>query len=98
MTTYDRHYTYVAGKPIRHDTCARDFVCGECGGGLAVRWFDDEPNWRTVCTRDATHGPDSFITKGAAEYRRHQATVDAAVANEVLSHLPAELQAAILKS
>ena len=95
-TSYDRHNTYICGRPVRHDTCARDFICGTCGGKLTTRWFDDEPHWRTVCTQNAGHSPDGFITKGRAEYLRHQATVDQAVANEVLSHLPAELQAAIL--
>lgn len=94
--SYDRYYTYILGKAIAHNTVARDFICGECGGKLTTRWFDDEPNWRTVCMNDADHNPDRFITKGRAEYERHVETVEAMIAAEVLSHLPASLQAMIL--
>ena len=94
-TSWDRTYTYIRGNPIRHDTCARDFICA-CGSRLTTRWFDDEPHWRTVCMADPEHSPDSFITKGRAEYERHVALVEQLAANEILSNLPPELQAVML--
>ena len=94
--SYDRYYTYILGKAIAHSTVARNFICGECGGKLTTCWFDDEPHWRTVCAADPEHSPEYFITKGKAEYERHVALVEELAANEILSHLPPELQAVML--
>ena len=94
-TSWDRTYTYIRGNPIRHNTCSRDFICA-CGSRLTTRWFADAPLCRTVCAADPEPGPDDFITKGKAEYERHVALVEELAANEILSHLPPELQAVML--
>ena len=91
----DRDHVYIRGQAILHTTAVRDWCCGICGSSLITRWFIDPPNWRTVCANDPGHEPDEFITSTAWAYREHRALEEAAQAQDVFSHLPPELQAAI---
>ena len=92
MASWDRHFTYVKGRAVSHTACTRDYVCG-CGGKLTTRWFDDEPNWRTVCTKDDSHSPDDFITKARAAYNANAEALRRAELKEIASHLPPEIAA-----
>ena len=91
----DRDFISVRGQAIRHTTARRDWVCGVCGSNLATRWFMDAPNWRTICVNDPSHDPDKFVHKDSWAYMEHRRLTEAAQANDVFDHLPAELQAAI---
>ena len=93
---YDRDCVYVKGQPIRHSTAMRDWLCGTCGGNLTTHWFDEPPNWRTVCANDATHDPDKFVHQSTWAYLEARRKLDADRAHEIFGHLPPELQAAIL--
>ena len=94
--TQDRDYLTVRDIQVRHSTACRDWVCGICGGMLVTRFSDELPHWRTVCFQDAAHDDQKFVHHSTWEYLQHRDYFDAAEAREVLEHLPAELQAAIL--
>ena len=93
---WDRDYTYIRGKPYHHSVVRRDWVCSTCGGGLATRWYETAPHWRTVCAKDEDHEVDGFVHKTTWQYLQHRDLVEAAQAQDVFTHLPPELQAAIL--
>lgn len=95
IVTQTRDHVHVRGLAILHTTAVRDWCCGECGANLKTRWFNEPPNWRTVCANDPAHEPDGFIHQSTRAYLVHRALDDAAKAQEVFSHLPPELQAAI---
>lgn len=90
-----RYHVHVRGLAILHTTAVRDWCCGECGSNLVTRWFMEPPNWRTVCANDPAHEPDEFIHQTTWAYLEHNATKDAAQAQDVFDHLPPEMQAAI---
>ena len=92
----DRDHVYVKGVAILHITACRDWVCGQCGSRLVTYWFDDAPNWRTVCVGDATHGADGFVHRSTWAYMEHRRLTGEARAEDVFANLPPELQAAIL--
>lgn len=89
----------IRGKWVRHTTLQRDFVCGECGGGLALRAYPHEverrTEWRTVCVANPGHDPNSFIHKHYAAALKSQRLMEQAEARDILAHLPAEFQTAI---
>lgn len=91
----DRDFISVRGIAIRHTTAQRDWLCGECGYRLATRWHEDTPHWRTLCTNDPDHDPNNFVHKNSWAYIEHRRMAEAAQAQDVFDHLPAELQAAI---
>ena len=93
--TQSRDFIQIGPIQVRHSTAVRDWICGACGGKLATRFFDVAPNWRTVCTRDASHDDQAFIHKSTAEYLEHREGMNAALAEDVFNHLPPELQAVI---
>jgi len=93
--THDRDYTWVKGVAHLHSTLRTRWVCGECGSQLTTRWYDDDPNWRTVCMGDADHHPDGFVTSATYAYHEAQRQLDSHKALDVFENLPAELQAAI---
>jgi hypothetical protein len=78
-------------------TTHRGMVCGECGSPLEERKVDGR--WQTVCAHDQGHDASKAMTRAAWQNRpgrrTMQAALDEAVAQEVFSHLPPELQAAI---
>ena len=74
----------------------RGFVCGICGAALAEALGPD--GWETVCSHDQGHDVAQGMT--LSEWRNRprrtiQEAAEVAVAQDVLDHLPAELQAAI---
>jgi len=91
----DRDSISVRGIAVRHTTAQRDWLCGECGSRLATRFLGAAPHWRPICTNDAGHDPDKFVHKQTWAYIEHRRHMDAARAQDVFDHLPAELQAAI---
>lgn len=93
--TQSRDFLQIGPIAVRHSTAARDWMCGTCGGRLVTRFYETAPNWRTVCTRDASHDDQKFIHKSTAEYIEHREAMNAALAEDVFAHLPSELQAAI---
>ena len=64
----DRDHVYVQGSAVLHSVARRDWVCSTCGGKLATRFYEDAPNWRTVCVADAHHDPDKFVHRATWEY------------------------------
>ena len=90
-----RDFVSVRGIAVRHTTAQRDWLCGECGSRLATRWYEDAPHWRTLCIADPDHDPDKFVHKSSWAYIEHRRLTEAAQAQDVFDHLPAELQAAI---
>ena len=95
MSIYDQDTTSVNGIRRLHSTLQRDWVCGICGGRLVLRWFEDSPMWRTVCMNDQSHHPDNFVHKASWAYIEAQHQMDHLQAQEIFSHLPPELKAAI---
>jgi len=93
---YGRDYIRIRENDVLHATARRDWVCGACGSRLITIWREDAPHWHTVCAKNADHEPDSFVHKGTWEYLEHHRLTEAAQAEDVLAHLPADLQAAIL--
>ena len=91
----DRDFISIRGQAIRHATARRDWVCGTCGSALTTRWFADAPNWRTICINDPSHDCDAFVHKNAWAWIEHRRLTEAAQAEDVFNHLPAELQAQI---
>lgn len=94
--SYDRDYTTVKGKPRLHTTLQRDWVCGTCGGRLVLRWFEEAPNWRTVCFDNPTHEPDGFVHSSSWAYREDRQRMEAMTADHIFKQLPDELQESIL--
>ena len=92
----DRDGLQIRNLYIGHGTARRDWVCGCCGASLATRWFEQEPNWRTVCTNDPEHPADSFVHKASWAYRQARCQLEAMQAGDVFDHLPPELRADIL--
>lgn len=94
MTTLqDRYGIHVnAVITVSHDTADRDYRCGECGSRLVTRYVDGQ--WLTMCARDSSHEGIVHKAKWAAQQQRELQQQE--VAREVMAHLPAELQAAIL--
>lgn len=93
--TNDRYSVYIKGRAIPHNVACRDWVCGNCGGRLVTRWFEDAPHWRTLCFDDGDHDPDGFVHKGTWAYLEARRMMDGVTAREVFKHLPPEVQAAI---
>ena len=97
----DRNGATVRGKHILHVTLCRDYVCGECGSRLVTlarqNYEERRTDWLTVCANDHGHDADSFITSAAWEYRQVEAQMEAAEAQDIFNHLPAEMQAMITK-
>jgi hypothetical protein len=97
--TQDRDFVSVRGIAVRHTTAARDWVCGECGSRLVTRYIHDsdptQSGWRTICHNEPKHSSDNFVHKNSWAYIEHRKLKEAAQAQDVFSHLPAELQAAI---
>jgi len=91
-----RDFVSIRGIAVRHITAARDWCCGACGSSLVTRWFDDDPNWRTVCANDPEHDTDEFILKASWEWLEHRRHMNGLEAQEIFDHLPADVQA-ILK-
>jgi len=91
----DREYISVRGIAIRHTTAVRDWLCGECGSRLVTRWVADAPHWRTVCSDNADHDSEKFVHQSSWAYIEHRRQREAAQAQDVFTHLPDELQAAI---
>ena len=89
----DRDFISVRGRAIRHTTAARDWVCGVCGSRLVTRFMID--GWATMCANDDEHDPDKFVHKQSWAHMEHRRLTEAAQAQDVLDHLPLELQAAI---
>ena len=94
--TQSHDYLTIGTIRVRHTTAARDWVCGTCGGKLVTRYYADRLWWRTECAAHSYHDDQQFIHQSTYEYLQHRDHFDAAEAREVLEHLPAELQAAIL--
>lgn len=99
---YDRDFVYIRGRPIRHSTARRDWVCGTCGGRLTTRYTLGESaadsGWRTECFDHPRHDPDGFMHKGSWAYVEARRAMERVRAREVFAHLPKELQAAILEA
>ena len=95
--TQDRDGLTIKGRHVLHSTACRDWLCGTCGSKLVTRWFEDAPNWRTVCTADDHHDPDEFVHGSTWAYLEARQQMDAMKGREVFAHLPDELQAAILE-
>lgn len=86
----DRHGATVKGKHIAHATLVKLWVCGECGSRLKTVYRD---GWYTVCSKDPEHSKIMHRDAYAHVAAREQ---DAAIkAADILSHLPADLQAEI---
>jgi len=92
----DREHVYIDGRAVLHATACRDWVCGECGSRLTTRWFDEAPNWRTVCASEPDHDADNFVHRSTWAYMEHRRLTGDAQAADVFANLPPELQAAIL--
>lgn len=90
-----RDFVTIRDISVRHSTAVRDWVCGTCGGRLVTRFCETAPHWRTVCGVDASHDDQKFIHKSTVEYIEHREAMNAALAEDVFKHLPADLQAAI---
>lgn len=93
---YDRNNVYIKGRAVLHTTACRDWVCGECGSKLTNRWFDNAPNWRTICAGDPLHHPDEFVHGMTWEHLEHERSMEALTAQHVFDNLPDDLQAAIV--
>ena len=91
----DRDFVSVRGRAIRRTTAVRDWVCGVCGSRLVTRWSAEPPHWQTVCFAEPMHEQDEFVHKQAWAWMEHRRLTEAAEAEDVLDHLPPELQAAI---
>jgi hypothetical protein len=89
----DRDYISIRGLGVRHTTACRDYVCGECGGRLVTRCLAGQ--WVTMCAENGSHDPDEFIHKTSWAWREHERMKEAAQAQDVFDHLPAELQAVL---
>ena len=79
---------------VRHSTAIRDWMC-PCGSRLVTHFFKEAPHWRTACAINATHDDQQFVHQSTYEYLEHREYMDAAQAQDVFTHLPDELQAAI---
>jgi predicted RNA-binding Zn-ribbon protein involved in translation (DUF1610 family) len=93
ITEQTRDFITIKGKQVRHDTAARDYVCSTCGGGLITRCIDGQ--WLTMCCRDNTHDPDTFIKQATWQAIQTRRMIEAEKAREVFANLPADVQAAI---
>ena len=91
----DRDYVQIKDRVILHSTARHDWVCGICGGPLTTQFFEDVPNWRTVCTSDPAHDQDTFVHGSTYAYLEAHREAESITAEEVFANLPAELQAAI---
>ena len=91
IESQDRHGVTIRGERVLHSVAARDWYC-ECGYKVVTRWFEDEPHWRSVCPDNERHDPDGFIHTGSIPYVQFQVAQEEARAQEVLRHLPTELQ------
>lgn len=65
-----RDYVIIRGHKVRHTTAERDWVCS-CGSGLTMK-PDKNGEWGTVCVKDNSHEPNTFITKAQVERNEHQ--------------------------
>jgi hypothetical protein len=92
MALYDRDFVHVKGQAVRHTTAQRDWRCGLCGSHLALKFYLEAPNWRTVCQGDEAHHPDEFVHKDALDWQEHRNLEQDAKAQEVWAHLPEEYQ------
>jgi len=93
--TQSRDFITIGPIQVRHSTACRDWVCGTCGSRLVTRYYADRLWWRTECAANSAHDDQKFIHKSTQEYIEHRELMDAAQAQDVFEHLPAELQAAI---
>jgi hypothetical protein len=84
----------IHGQRIPHDTLARTWVCGTCGCRLVTRY---NYGWETVCSADPHHNPEKFLHRSAWAYVEARQQMADAQARDILTHLPADLQAAIQK-
>ena len=92
--TQARDHLTIGIIRIRHSTAVRDWLC-PCGSKLVTRFYDDAPHWRTVCAANPGHDDQEFVHQSTYEYLEHREYMDAAQAQDVFTHLPPELQAAI---
>lgn len=79
----------IRGQPVPHSTLTRLWVCGTCGGRLKTIYAD---GWQTVCSQDAGHDPQKFVHRDSYLYVQARQQQQAMIAQDVLAHLPAELQ------
>ena len=93
--TYDHNNVWVQGRPVLHSVARTSWVCGICGSRLVTRFCDESPHWRTVCAKNPQHHPDQFVHQSRWAYIEAQQRMDAMIADDVLVHLPPELQTAI---
>ena len=61
----DRDYVYIRNRPIPHNKAARDWRCGICESRLVTKYGKN--GWETVCAKDPSHSPDSFITAASLD-------------------------------
>ena len=97
----DRNGATVRGRHVPHATLCRDYVCGECGNRLITLGSQNNEerrtDWLTFCSGNHEHDAGGFITSAAWEYRRMEAAMEAAGAQDIFNHLPAEMQVTITK-
>ena len=87
----DRYGVTIKGKHVPHNVAARDWYCS-CGYKVVTLWFNDEPNWRSVCSNDWEHDPDEFVHTKSIPYVQHRVMTEEEKAKEVMAHLPKEFQ------
>ncbi len=92
----NRDGVVIRGEHVPHSVAARDWYC-ECGQKVVTRWFEIGPHWRSVCSADGDHPPDNFVHTKAIEFVQWKNVQERLEAEDVLSQLPPELQAAIMK-
>jgi len=87
----DRYGVTIRGERVPHNVAARDWYCS-CGYKVVTLWFNDEPNWRSVCSHDWEHDPDEFVHTKSIPYVQQRVSMEDQEAQEVMEHLPMELQ------
>lgn len=92
----DRDGLTIRGKYVLHSVARRDWYC-MCGYKVTTLWFEEEPHWRSVCSDDHGHDPNTFIHTGMIPYVQFQVMCEELEAQEVFDHLPKDLQEAIRK-
>ena len=88
----DRYGLVIRGKHVEHRIAESSWRCGICGSRLVTRWFEESPNWRTLCYQDRVHDSQKFIHATSSAYHEGRKRLESMQARDVFRHLPAELQ------
>jgi len=91
IESQDRDGVTIRGEHVPHNVASRDWYCS-CGYKIVTLWFNDEPNWRSVCAHDWEHSPDEFVHTNSIPYVQQRVSMEDQEAQEVMEHLPMELQ------